>query len=49
MHKTLPLAGFRTKLRVPIDFEELYVPLNAMIDLRGTGDACFADATDAVS
>ena len=46
-HKEIPLAGFKTRLRVPIALEELYVPLQAMLDLRGTGDAQFADAADA--
>jgi len=44
LHRMIPLAGFKTKLRVPIDLEELYVPLQANIDLRPTGDAVFADA-----
>ncbi len=46
-HATLPIAGFRTKLRAPIEIAELYVPLHAMVDLRGVGDALFADADDA--
>ena len=46
-HKDIQLAGFKTRLRVPIALEELYVPLQATIDLRGTGDAWFADAADA--
>ncbi|MFN7955852.1 MAG: SUMF1/EgtB/PvdO family nonheme iron enzyme [bacterium] len=47
LHATLPIAGFRTKLRAPIEIAELYVPLHAMVDLRGVGDAVFADADDA--
>ncbi len=47
MHRDIPMAGFKTKLRIPIDLEELYVPLRAMVDLRGTGDSHFADAIDA--
>lgn len=47
LHATLELAGFKTQLRVPIDLEELYVPLHAMIDLRGVGEAVFADAAEA--
>ncbi len=39
--------GFRTRVRVPINVEDIYVPLRAMIDLRGIGNACFADAEDA--
>ncbi|MBN1655175.1 MAG: SUMF1/EgtB/PvdO family nonheme iron enzyme [Deltaproteobacteria bacterium] len=47
LHATLPLAGFKSKLRVKIDLQDLYVPLNAMIDLRAIGSADFADAMDA--
>lgn len=46
-HKTLPLAGFKTRLRVPIRVEDIYIPLQAMVDLRGTGRASFADSEDA--
>jgi hypothetical protein len=46
IHETLPLAGFKTKLRVPIALEELYVPLQAHVDLRASGDAVFADARE---
>ncbi|HEY8210787.1 MAG TPA: SUMF1/EgtB/PvdO family nonheme iron enzyme [Myxococcaceae bacterium] len=44
-HGTVQLSG--TKLRVPIDLEALYVPLGAAMDLRGHGEAAFADARDA--
>ena len=46
-HGTILLSGFKTKLRVPIDLEELYVPLQATSDLRGHGEAAFADAKHA--
>ncbi|HYV44901.1 MAG TPA: SUMF1/EgtB/PvdO family nonheme iron enzyme [Myxococcaceae bacterium] len=46
-HGTLLLSGFKTKLRVPIDLEELYIPLRATSDLRGHGTAAFADARHA--
>ena len=46
-HANLELAGFKTRLRVPIDLEELYVPLHAMVDLRAVGEAAFADAAEA--
>ncbi len=46
-HATIELAGFKTRLRVPIDLEELYVPLHAMVDLRAVGESEFADAADA--
>lgn len=49
LHETIPLAGFKTNLRVPIRIEDIYVPLRAMIDTRLTGKACFADAEDAES
>lgn len=48
LHAKLPLAGFKTKLRVPIDLEQLYVPLQAVVDLRATGDCRFADAEEAL-
>jgi len=47
VHGTLSLSGFKTKLRVPIDMKELYVPLRATSDLRGHGAAAFADARHA--
>jgi len=43
LYAHLELAGFKTQLRVPIELEELYVPLHAMIDLSGGGEAVFAD------
>ena len=39
LHEKLPLAGFATQLKVPIDIEDIYVPLRAMMDLRATGQA----------
>jgi formylglycine-generating enzyme required for sulfatase activity len=47
LHATLPVAGFVTQLKVPIDIEEIYVPLHALLDLRGVGEECFADAAQA--
>ena len=47
-HGTLPMAGFKTRLRVPIDLADLYVPLRARVDLRATGPhERYADAADA--
>jgi formylglycine-generating enzyme required for sulfatase activity len=46
-HGSIAIAGFKTRLRVPIDLQEMYVPLRAMIDLRGSGESHFADARDA--
>ena len=47
LHATLPVAGFVTQLKVPIDIEDIYVPLHAVLDLRGLAGECFADATQA--
>jgi hypothetical protein len=47
LHATLPVAGFVTQLKVPIDIEDIYVPLHAVVDLRGVRGECFADATQA--
>ena len=30
LHATLPVAGFVTQLKVPIDIEDIYVPLHAV-------------------
>ncbi len=48
LHGELPVAGFITQLKVPIDIEDIFVPLRAMIDLRGVHEnGRFADATHA--
>ncbi|MGD9325028.1 MAG: SUMF1/EgtB/PvdO family nonheme iron enzyme, partial [Desulfobacterales bacterium] len=47
LHATLPVAGFATQLKVPIEIEEIYVPLRAALDLRGVAGKPFADASDA--
>jgi hypothetical protein len=47
LHATLPVAGFVTQLKVPIDIEDIYVPLRAMLDLRGVAEKTFADAAHA--
>ncbi len=47
LHATLPVAGFVTQLKVPIDVEDIYVPLRGMIDLRGIADEVFSDAIQA--
>ena len=49
LHATLPVAGFVTQLKVPIDIEEIYVPLHAVLDLRGVRnrEECFLDAAQA--
>jgi hypothetical protein len=36
-HATLPVAGFVKQLKVNIDIEDIYVPLHAVVDLRGIG------------
>ena len=47
LHEKLPLIGFKTNLRVIIDIADIYVPLRAMVDLRATGQSCYADSEDA--
>jgi formylglycine-generating enzyme required for sulfatase activity len=47
LHGSLSIAGFKTKARVPIRLDELYVPLQAMLDSRFSGGCEFADAKDA--
>ena len=47
LHATLPVAGFVTQLKVPIDIEDIFIPLRAMLDLRGVSEETFADAAHA--
>ncbi|MEM9455213.1 MAG: SUMF1/EgtB/PvdO family nonheme iron enzyme [Myxococcota bacterium] len=47
LHDTVQLAGFDTRVRVPIKLDELYVPLDVMPDLRVMGHSVFADADEA--
>ncbi|MCP4667426.1 MAG: NACHT domain-containing protein, partial [Deltaproteobacteria bacterium] len=47
LHKDLPVAGFVTQLKLPIDIEDIYIPLHAMIDLRGVMEETFSDAAHA--
>ena len=47
LHATLPVAGFATHLKVPIDIEDIYVPLRAVLDLRGIDGESPADAAHA--
>jgi hypothetical protein len=44
LHASLPVAGFATQLKVPLDIEEIYIPLHAMLDLRGVAEEAFLDA-----
>ena len=43
-HATVSLAGFETRVRVPILLEDLHVPLTAVVDLSAREAAAFADA-----
>ncbi len=48
LHNCLPVAGFATHLKVPIDIEDIYVPLRAMVNLKGVDDVqCYADSSEA--
>jgi formylglycine-generating enzyme required for sulfatase activity len=49
LHEYLPVAGFASHIKVPIDIEDIYIPLRAMLnlscfdDIRIYGDACEAE------
>lgn len=47
LYANLPVAGFVTQLKVPIDIADIYIPLRALVDLRGVNEDPFADAADA--
>lgn len=47
LHASLPVAGFAKPIRVPIDIEDIYVPLHAMLDLSGSCEAVYGDADEA--
>ena len=48
LHSSLPVAGFATHLKVPIDIEDIYIPLRAMVNLRGIDDIeCYGDSCTA--
>ena len=47
LYADLPVAGFVTQLKVPIDIEDIYIPLRALVDLRGVSEERFGDAADA--
>ncbi len=48
LHGTLPVAGFITQLKVQIEIEDIFVPLRAVVDLRGVHEkGKFADASHA--
>ena len=43
----IPVAGFVTQLKVPIDIDDIYIPLRAMINLSGFADEKFLGADHA--
>ncbi len=47
LHSTLPVAGFVTQIKVTIDIEDIFVPLRAMLDLRGVDGKRFLGADHA--
>lgn len=48
MFDSIPLAGFATKLKVPIDIDDIYIPLRAMVNLKGIDDiVCYGDSQEA--
>ena len=44
---TLPLAGFKANIGIPIRIKDIYVPLRAMVNLKPSDDVCYANADDA--
>ena len=38
LHENLPIAGFATQIKVPIDIEDIYIPLRAIVNLKGIDD-----------
>ncbi|MEM6706531.1 MAG: NACHT domain-containing protein [Acidobacteriota bacterium] len=46
-YESLPVAGFKTQVRVPVRLDQLYVPLNAHVDLRATSKADLAESAEA--
>ncbi len=47
LHGYLPVTGFVTQLKVPIDIEDIYAPLRAIINIRGIHEERFSDAIHA--
>jgi hypothetical protein len=48
MFDSSPVAGFATKLKVPIDLDDIYIPLRAMVNLKGIDDIeCYGDSQEA--
>jgi formylglycine-generating enzyme required for sulfatase activity len=48
-HQSIELAGFETRVRVPIRLEDLYVPVQASLDLAVSGGFEFGDAGESES
>ncbi|MCP4117043.1 MAG: SUMF1/EgtB/PvdO family nonheme iron enzyme [Desulfobacteraceae bacterium] len=46
-HGNLPVAGFVTQLKVPVDIEDIYIPLHATLDLSGFDGDTFFNASHA--
>ena len=47
LHANIPVAGFVTQLKMPIDVDDIYIPLRARLDLRGVGEERFLHAEHA--
>ncbi|MGA1840825.1 MAG: NACHT domain-containing protein [bacterium] len=45
MNEGLPVAGFATHINVPIDIEDIYVPLRFMIDLKGVEEVIYESSS----
>ena len=47
LHSRISFSGFATRLRVPIQLDNLYVPLHALVDKRVTGSSDFGSSEEA--
>lgn len=48
LHSSLPVAGFAEDFKVPINIDDIYIPLRAMVNLRGIDDIfCYGDSNEA--
>jgi hypothetical protein len=45
LHEYLPVAGFATHIKVPIDIQDIYIPLRAMVNLTSFADTKFYSDT----
>ena len=47
LHENLPVAGFATQLKIPVDIADIYVPLHARMEIEGERKRIYQDACHA--